>query len=338
MLVRGKGSFNELLRRGLLEDWLLELPSFEVSGEPTLSLLSRGLNLAKELKPELIVAIGGGSVLDTGKAIAKLFFFEGNIRDAFYRRAQLPERTLPLIAAPTTSGTGSEVTAVSVFIDEEGDYKGSIGYRKWFPEVAVVDPKLTVTAPERVTLSAGLDALTHALESIASNQADEFTTRLAWQAADVIFESLPEVLRYPDELRLRERLSFASLLAGMAFANTGVGLAHAIGHALGVVYHLPHGITCAMAMPFVWELNAPYIEERVRISLNLSTEDIRRRIWLLYETLGFKVSEPLGKKLAISKGELERVKRITLMGRSLRTNPSPVDESTVERLMSSILG
>ncbi len=338
LLVRGGKSFEKLSESNYINLDGIDYVEYSVSGgEPTLKHLEEGLKIARDENITAVIGIGGGSVLDTAKAIARLYYSQCDVREHFYRKAELPKEVIPFVAIPTTAGTGSEVTAVSVFIDPQEDYKGSIGNRLWFPDVAIVDPRLTLTAPRDVTLSSGLDALTHALEAMASNQADEFTIRLAWSAAEMIFETLPEVLRDPSNLYLRERMTYASLLAGMVFGNVGVGLAHALGHAFGVVYNIPHGITCAMSMPFVWQVNAPYFEELLSSVINLSSEDIRRRIWILYETIGFNPSRPLGRELEIDNDSRKRLIRITMSGRSLRTNRAVVTEELVSELIDQIV-
>ena len=339
-LVRGESSFKALTDRGLLKpiEPLLEkvVGEYSFSGEPTLKHLEEALRRAKESNAELIIAIGGGSPLDLGKAVAGLYFADPTlIEDYFYKRTKLPKEKLPFVAIPTTAGTGSEVTTVSVLIDP-GKYKGSIGYRLWFPDLAFTDPRLTLTLNERYTLSSGLDALTHALEAVASTGADPLTMRLAWSAANTILEILPELIRDLENEKLRERMSWASLTAGLSFATSGLGLCHAIGHAIGLLYGVPHGFSVSALLPAVWRFNMSHIEEKVKYYLDLTPEDILKRLEKVYQALNYDPrSYPMGRDGAVKvrRDDLKEIIRITLQGKSYTTNPRPSLPEDIEKIL-----
>ncbi len=340
LLVRGNKSFEALKDNGLLEraPWLSNSAGeYVVSGEPTLDHLSQALKLARELEVEMVVSVGGGSPLDLGKAVAGLYFADPNdsVEDFFYKRKRLPNRKLPFIAIPTTSGTGSEVTTVSVLIDP-GKYKGSIGYRLWFPDIAFTDPQLTHTLNERYTLSSGLDALTHALEAVASTGSDPLTMRLAWSAAETIFEILPELMRDLKNPTYRERMSWASLTAGLSFATSGLGLCHAIGHAIGLLYGVPHGLSVSAMLPAVWNFNAQYIDEKLRKYLDITAYDVLKRLEKFYQALGYdpKTYDLTGSgPVKVKSSDLQEIVRITFQGKSYKTNPRPSKEEDIIKLV-----
>jgi phosphonate metabolism-associated iron-containing alcohol dehydrogenase len=202
---------------------------------------------------EVIVAVGGGSVLDTGKILATVspeMTFSG-IVDAIERKDTRSLSAIPFIAVPTTAGTGSEVTPWATLWDRNSEQKYSLHHSAIFPEAALVDPLLTRTLPPGPTLASGLDALSHALEAIWNRNANPISDALAVKAASEVFRSLPELMREPGRGHLRSRMSLAALLAGLAFSNTQTALAHSISYPMTLRHNLPHGIACSFCLPFV---------------------------------------------------------------------------------------
>ncbi len=230
---------------------------FEVLPEPGTELVQAGAERAADTGAEVIVALGGGSVIDAAKAIAVLARMGGNAwdyTDANPSRVSATE-SLPLVAVPTTAGTGSEVSDVAVLTcrgaekDPGASIKASIYGPGVAPEVAVVDPQLAVGSPPRLTAACGADALGHAVEACMSRRANPMASLLAARAVGLIFGHLRRAVEEPDDLESREPLALAATLAGAAFNSAGVTGSHAVAQALGGVLHVPHGEAVALATP-----------------------------------------------------------------------------------------
>lgn len=212
--------------------------------DPTVDVVSACVSLFMEVRPTCVVALGGGSAIDTAKAASYI-----------YTRTAKVDRPL-FVAVPTTSGTGSEVTSFSVISDPAAGVKYPIVSDELLPDHAILDPELTRTVPPTVTADTGLDVLTHALEAYVATDATDMSDALAEKAAAVVFECLEHVVEHGDDIVARERMHNASCMAGVAFNNAGLGLCHAMAHALGAQVHLPHGRCNALLLPHIIRFNA----------------------------------------------------------------------------------
>lgn len=205
-------------------------------------------------KSDVLVAVGGGSVLDTAKALmvgTRDGSFEALVGLLAAGKAFTPARVKPLLAIPTTAGTGSEVTPWATIWDHAAAKKYSLHLPQTWAEAALVDPALTLSLPAGATLAAGLDALSHALESIWNINANAVSDTHAVSAARSVLETLPALMRDLANPMLRERMSFAALQAGLAFSNTRTALAHSISYDMTLRHGLPHGIACSFTLPLV---------------------------------------------------------------------------------------
>lgn len=228
----------------------------EVEPEPRLAVVERCLQAIKEGGCDLLVAIGGGSSIDVAKAASILVTNPGTIKD--YLGVNLVARPgIPVAAVPTTAGTGSEVTPIAILSDEEDQLKKGVVSPYLLPRVAIVDPELTVTMPPHITAATGMDALTHAVEAYISINANAspVTDALALEAIRIISRSLRTAVANGRHREARESMAMASLMAGIAFANAGVGAVHALAYPLGAQFHLPHGVANAVLLPYVMEWN-----------------------------------------------------------------------------------
>lgn len=202
--------------------------------------------------PEVIVALGGGSVIDTAKVLAASGSDFERVQAYLEGRASADTLfKLPIIALPTTSGTGSEVTCWATVWDTENKKKYSLAHPNFYPEQAIIDPKLSVRVPRALTLSTGLDALSHSLESIWNVNANPVSTNHAVFAANEILHVLPLLLDRLDDVSLRERMAKASLFAGLAFSNTKTALAHSLSYYLTLHHGTVHGIACSFSLPAI---------------------------------------------------------------------------------------
>ena len=208
----------------------------------------------QHLASEVIVAVGGGSALDTAKALmvgTESGEFDALVALLATGKPFTPHRVKTLIAVPTTSGTGSEVTGWATVWHRAAGKKYSLHLPETWPEAAVVDPELTLSLPPGPTLSAGLDALSHALESIWNVNANPVSDNHAVNAARMVLSTLPELMKKPQDIELRRRMALAALTAGLAFSNTRTALAHSISYDMTIHHGLPHGIACSFTLGMV---------------------------------------------------------------------------------------
>jgi phosphonate metabolism-associated iron-containing alcohol dehydrogenase len=217
---------------------------------------------------EVIVAVGGGSALDTAKVLMVAppnGGFAELVRLLARGEAFVPRDAIPLIAIPTTAGTGSEVTPWATVWDRAVNRKYSLHLRETWPQTAIVDPELTLSLPRAVTIQSGLDALSHALESIWNVNANPVSDTHAVAAASRMMRTLPQLADDPGNIGLRSATSLAALQAGLAFSNTKTALAHSISYEMTLRYGLPHGIACSFTLPMVLERAIGHSAERDRV-------------------------------------------------------------------------
>ncbi len=226
----------------------------EVQPEPPLDNFERCLAAAKARDYGLFVGLGGGSSMDMSKAVSIMMTNPGAISDYFgVDKVQNPG--LPRIAVPTTSGTGSEVTPIAILTDPAQELKIGVVSPFLIPQVAIVDPELTLSLPPQITAATGLDALTHAIEGFTSLKANSISDALAMQAITLIARSLRTAVSNGADIQARTDMSMGSLLAGLAFANSSVTATHALAFPLGGKFDLPHGIANGLMLPYVMRFN-----------------------------------------------------------------------------------
>jgi alcohol dehydrogenase class IV len=248
--------FNELKAKGL-RPILFD----QIEPEPSPASAEAGAGVARRKACSLVIGIGGGSSLDTAKAIAMLTLNKGKVSD-YVGLDLVPHPGLPTILVPTTAGTGSEVTFTAVFTNRAAKTKGGINSRFLYPTVALLDPELTLSLPPQVTAQTGMDALTHAMEAYTSNKANPLSDMVAEKAIDLIGRFLKKAVKNGKNLEAREGMLLGSLLAGMALANAGVGAVHAMAYPLGALFNITHGLANAVLLPYVLEFNRVACPER----------------------------------------------------------------------------
>lgn len=237
----------------------------DVESDPSLETVTKGARLFLQNKADLIIALGGGSPIDAAKAIA---YFAHKASDDVVKPI--------LVAIPTTSGTGSEVTDISVVTDKVNEVKIPLSDELLIPDMAILDARFTRTLPPSVTAATGMDVLTHAIEAYTSRQANAFTSIYAKYAIRYVFTYLLRAYRNGDDMEARENMLLGSCMAGMAFNNSGLGITHSIAHSLGGIYHVPHGLANAVILPHVIRFNSfdvgiRYQEIAEMVSLPAST-------------------------------------------------------------------
>jgi len=228
----------------------------KVISEPTMDYTDEGLKIYQKARADFLVAVGGGSPIDAAKAIAALANNPGKMSD-FAGPNKIPRPGAPLIAIPTTAGTGSEVTQFTIITDTTRDVKMLIASPHIIPRVALVDPLMTLTMPQGITAATGLDALTHAIEAYISAKAQPITDTLALQAIRVIAGNLRQAWSNGENIEARTNVLIGALQAGMAFSNSSVALVHGMARPIGAYFHVPHGVSNAALLPMVIEFSIP---------------------------------------------------------------------------------
>ena len=238
----------------------------DVEADPSFDTINKGVKMMNEFKPDVIIALGGGSPIDAAKGMwlfyehpeadvegLKLKFMD--IRKRTYKFPKLGIKA-KMVAIPTTSGTGSEVTSFAVITDKKLNKKYPLADYELTPDVAIVDPDLVMSLPKTVTADTGMDVLTHAIEAYVSNMASDYTDGLAEKAVELVFKNIREAYNNGDNKEAREKMHNASTIAGMAFTNAFLGINHSLAHKIGAEFHLSHGRTNAILLPYVIRYNS----------------------------------------------------------------------------------
>lgn len=235
----------------------------QVKPEPEISIVEDCTAAYRQGAHDGLIGLGGGSAIDIAKGVAAYVGHDGPLAELF-GVDQVKRKGPPLIAIPTTAGTGSEVTNVAIFSDKQAQLKKGIVSDYLLPDVALVSPVMTLTCPRSVTAASGVDALVHAIESYLSVNRSLITDSLALGAIKLIVKALPKAYANPADLAAREHMATASLMAGMAFGNAGVGAVHALAYPLGGRFNIAHGVSNALLLPYVMAWNKMACVERFR--------------------------------------------------------------------------
>jgi alcohol dehydrogenase len=250
-----------------LESSGIESPTIfdRVPSDSDIASVREAVKAARAAGCDSVIAVGGGSVLDTAKVANIGLTFEGDILE-FEGMNTLESRLRPMIAIPTTAGTGSEVSAVAMIKDHEQHKKLLFGSRYLFPDVAVLDPKLLVSLPARLTAATGMDALTHAIESFVAMTKNSPSDALCLEAMKLIFSNLPRATKHGADLDARSAMLVGSMMAGLSFTNAGVGIVHALAHAFGAKFGIHHGLANAIFLPYGMEFNKEQVGDKFEMA------------------------------------------------------------------------
>jgi alcohol dehydrogenase class IV len=272
MIVTGKDKIRHAGIINGLEGAGFTCNLFGVSGEPTVAVVREGAELLRAVAPGVVIAIGGGSAIDAGKAIAALGANPGDVLDYLEVVGQgrpFPHAPVPFIAVPTTAGTGSEVTRNAVLGSPEHGVKASLRSPLMLPAIALVDPELTLGLPRAITAATGLDALTQLIEPLVSIRANPLTDALCRDGLATLARSLPRACANGRDTEARIGMSYASLLGGLALANAGLGVVHGLAAPVGGMFPAPHGAVCAALLPAGMAANIRALRERAPESASL---------------------------------------------------------------------
>jgi len=337
---------NPARHAGLLAGLGLPAAVLEVAAEPTVGLARAGVSAARDYGADVVVAIGGGSVIDTGKAVAMLLGNGGDPLDYLEiigSGRAITRPAVPCVAVPTTAGTGAEVTANAVLASPEHGLKASLRSPLMIPRVALVDPRLTVSCPPAVTAASGLDALTQCLEPLVSPRATPLTDGLAREGLRRAGTGLRAAYADGGDLAARADMAMCSLLGGMALANAKLGAVHGLAGVIGGRADVPHGIACATLLAPVIEANVralprghPALEryaQAARLLTGSSDASVQDGLAWIRETLTLLAVPGLG-SFGLEPGQADEIAAAAATSSSMQGNPvalSPGDLSAIVR-------
>jgi alcohol dehydrogenase class IV len=318
-----------------------------VSHEPTVDDVRRGAGVARAAGCDVVISIGGGSVIDTGKAIAALITNQGDVMEyleVIGDGQPLTAHPVPHVAAPTTAGTGSEATKNAVLLSEEHAVKVSMRSPLMVPTIALVDPGLTLSMPRSVTVSSGLDALTHLLESYVSQRANPLVDPLCEDGIRRAARSLRRAAAHGDDVEARLDMSLASLYGGIALANAGLGAVHGFAGVLGGRLHVPHGLACGCLLAPVFDANISAIEatsasvrSRFDTVARLLTGDpaakARAAVAWLFDLAG-SLGVPSLQDYGLEAGMYDGVCADAARASSMKGNPVPLDSADLVSILT----
>lgn len=329
----------------------------QIPKEPTFLTVSVAADIYRQNGCDSLIALGGGSVLDTAKGVKLLAAHDADCLDPFLGCEAIPPGIpVPLIAIPTTAGTGSECNRVAVLADGDSGVKQEFLSASLIPDVAVVDPRTTLTLPPLITASTGMDALVHAVEAYTCLQKNPISDALCLSALGLIGHFLVKAVSEGEEERYRLAMSNAALMAGMAFSNSMVGLCHAIGHACGAVAQAPHGQLVGVLLPHVMRYNMDAVRDRVEIAslygrllLPLAGEELyaqvpyRRRperciavVEGMLELLHLKCGLPQNLRQAgVEREQFQRIAKLAENDGAILLNPKPASGQEILAILEA---
>lgn len=312
----------------------------QVPPDSDLEVVNKIAKIYKEQKCDSIVAVGGGSVIDTAKGVRMLLSQnKEDINELMGNEILNYGKHIPFIVVPTTSGTGSEVTLVAVIEDKIKNLKMEFISYFLLPDVAVLDPEMTMTLPKKATASTGIDALCHAIEAYTCIQKNPLSDAYAISAIKLIMDNIEIAVKNGENKKVRLSMANASLMAGISFSNSMVGLVHAIGHSIGAVSKVPHGDAISILLPYVMEYNFDVVkEEYAKIALYTLPEECinkseeERAVLLIgkVKSLIEKLNEETGlpkrlKDVKINKNDFEKIAQTSINDGAIIVNPKKAD-------------
>lgn len=314
----------------------------KVVPDPTVEVVSQSIAEIRKFRPDTVIALGGGSAMDSAKAVIRV-----------YTESEKVEKP-HMIAIPTTSGSGSENTAFAVISDPKQNEKIALVDQSMVPDIAILDSVFTMSVPQKVTADAGMDVLTHCLEAFVSNQASDFSDACAEKGIKLTWEYLPLAYKDGNNQEGREKMHNASSIAGIAFNNAGLGICHSLSHAIGAIFHVPHGRINAFLLPYVISFNASIDEVnetevtsryyKVAELLNINGSTSKQGVITLIASIK-RLSKELGipsslEDLGIERSEFEKMipemAKHAIEDACTPTNPRPVTVNNLEMILRGL--
>lgn len=337
----------QMVRDAIKSDLSIEIKAeyTNVPQDSDLQIINELAKIYKQNECDSIVAVGGGSVIDTAKGLRMLISQnESDVNKLMGNEILTYGVHVPFIVIPTTSGTGSEVTLVAVIEDKLKNVKMEFMSYFLLPDVAILDPKMTLTLPDKLTASTGIDALCHAIEAYTCIQKNPLSDAYSTVAIKLIKENLIRAIDDGKNEEIRLEMANASLMAGVSFSNSMVGLVHAIAHSLGATKNIPHGDAIAIMLPYVMEYNLDKLnkeygellfyftseEEYINIPKEERGKLLIEKIKKMLEELNNKVNLPTSlKDVNIEKNDFEKIAKVAINDGAIIVNPKKVDEKDI---------
>ncbi|MDD1782511.1 iron-containing alcohol dehydrogenase [Enterovibrio sp. ZSDZ35] len=311
--------------------------------EPTSQSIEEAVAVTRDNQIDCIVALGGGSAIDSAKAISMLASYGGFMRD--YKAPRIVNETsIPVIAIPTTAGTGSEVTKFTIITDSDTDEKMLCIGLGFLPVAALIDYKLTMSLPPRITADTGIDALTHAIEAYVSKKGNPFSDYNALEAMRLIAPNLRKVFHDGNDIEARKQMMMGSTLAGIAFSNASVALVHGMSRPIGASFHVPHGLSNAMLLPSITAFSIPACEERYAqcakamgiVGEHVRTEDANTRLKQELLALNEELNVPTLAEFGVEKDDFDAVLDIMIQQAFASGSPGNNPRVPTEEEMRSL--
>jgi len=348
LLVCGSGSVPMDKLINFLDEGDLAYEIFRVEGEPNISTIEDGLSRAKSSGSTFVIGYGGGSVLDTAKAISAMMTNPGEVMEyleVIGGGKKIVNLPAPMIAIPTTAGTGTEVTRNAVIASEVHHVKVSMRSPLMIPKLAIIDPELTITMPPSVTASTGMDALTQVFEGYVSNKANPMTDALAKEGILRGSRALLNAYQNGNDMRSRYDMSLTSLFGGIVLGNSGLGAVHGFAGPIGGMFNAPHGAICASLLPAVMKFNALEISRRADMAL-VQKKYVEIAQWITgkpdasldegiawIENLAKQLNIPGLKAIGIKKEDFGSIIEKASVSSSMRKNPVKLETDTLLQIL-----
>lgn len=337
LIVSGKGAMKKLgyidrVEQMLNDEGISTCVLLGIGHDPDVSDIEAGRDLFLEKGCDMVLGIGGGSAIDAAKAIAKFAASEKPVLE-FFESGELPEGGFPVIAIPSTFGTGTEVTRVSVLTDRSTKRKKGLRHASMLPVIALVDPELGMQVPALSAARSGLDAFTQAVESFFSKYATDITEALAFNAMVLISDGLPKVMKNPDDIDSRSNCANGSLMAGMAFSNSRLGIVHGMAHPLGARYGIEHGEVCGILLPHAMRYNKAVCEKKYALISGFLGMDAADWVTSKLQEFGLPINL---RHLSIPADDFAQIAKETIPSGSTEANPRLVTEDDVIAILKEI--
>lgn len=339
ILIAGPSFFKNGTAERIIEDskGLLTASFGEISPNPGVTQVDACAQIIRQRSIGFIVALGGGSTIDLAKAAGTISQTDDSIRKYHATGLQLPDKRLPLIAIPTTAGTGTEVTCVAVLSDHANGKKAPINSDTFFPDIALIDPELTYSMPKKITASTGIDVLSHALEGYWSKGHQPICDACAVYAADLVFHFLARAYNNPEDRKAREKMCEASLIAGLAFTLPKTTSSHACSFPLTNLYHIPHGEACGLTLDYFCRINGKDAHDDGRMQELASKLGFSNTDALADEIKKLKIQLALRcdlKDLSLSDEQIEELVK-TSHHPNMLNNPVEITDDILEKMYCS---
>lgn len=352
LFVVGSGNAHPHQFIEILKNKGIEITVFTVDREPNIEMIDLGVQLGKEKTCDFVIGLGGGSVIDAGKAIAAMLTNDGGVSkylEIVGDGLQVKNPPKPFIAVPTTAGTGSEVTRNSVLWVKDEKIKVSLRHPLMLPKIAIVDPELTVSVPPDITASTGMDALCQVLEPYVSNRANRMTDLFCRGGMLAVSNSLMRAYRNGNDLQARTDMAWASLAGGLALANSGLGAVHGFAGPIGGLFEAPHGAICARLLPYVIDENYQALKKRMpghhALSRYGEIAELLTRIngagikeleqWILQ--LCEEMEIPRLSSYGINQSDFDTIVEKSMASSSMKANPIVLERHELRKILEKAL-